>query len=352
MIERTAVTQRESRTRYRVGRDALAELRRHLEPLPDRVAILTDPNVWETYGGRVERALAPAQVVVLNVAGEADKVLDVAARLLAELATNRIHRRETLVVLGGGVCCDVGGLVAMLYMRGMRYVIVATTLMAQLDAAIGGKVGCNGETRKNLLGGFHHADLVLIDPTFLQTLPERHLRAALAEAVKLDVLLPELGIAAVLEDSLEEPELIRLAELCLDGKLKLLTADPFETDLRRSLNLGHAVAHALEGMPGTELLHGEAVSIGLAATARYAEAKAICSAAHAREIVSRLERLGLPIAASRDSSLLSERLAQIADHRGGRINLVVPSGEAGVEIRSDCDFGLLADCVQGLPVTH
>jgi len=318
------------------------------------VAILTDPNVWEMYGDRIERALAPSQPVVMHVAGEADKVLDVAARLLAELAANRIHRRETLVVLGGGVCCDVGGLVAMLYMRGMRYVILATTLMAQLDAAIGGKVGCNGQTRKNLLGGFHHADLVLIDPTFLRTLPERHLRAALAEAVKLDVLLPELGIADVLEGALmlDEPALTRLAELCLDGKLKLLAADPFEINLRRSLNLGHAVAHALEGMPGHELLHGEAVSIGLAATARYAEAKTICSAAHAREILSRLERLGLPVTASRDASLLGERLAQIADHRGGQINLVVPSDEEGVEIQDDCDFALLADCVQGLPVTH
>ncbi len=354
MIERVARARREMHTTYRVGPHALIELRNHLDPLPERVPILTDPRVWECYGNDVRAALAPADIVVVNVAGEQEKVLDVAARLMAELAANRIHRRETLVIVGGGVCCDVGGLVAMLYMRGMSYVIVATTLMAQLDAAVGGKVGCNAETRKNLLGGFHYADLVLIDPAFLTTLPERHLRAALAEAVKLQVLLPELDIASRLHAALarDRSALTELAERCLEGKLRLLAEDPFERNLRRPLNLGHAVAHVLEVMPGVNMLHGEAVAVGLAATARYAHALGTCDSETAEEIVGLLVELGLPVQVQDDASRIRERLAEIADHRGGHINLVVPVSGRSVEIHEECDFGLLADCVEGLPVAR
>ena len=257
-------------------------------------------------------------------------------------------------MIGGGVCCDVGGMVALLYMRGMDYIVVATSLMAQLDAAIGGKVGCNAGDRKNLLGGFHHAELVLIDPRFLLTLPRRHLRAALAEALKLGLLLPELGILPLLEDA-EQGDLralALLAERCLDGKLALLESDPFEEDLDRVLNLGHAVAHALEKMPGSALLHGEAVAIGLASTARYAEHEGRCSAEHAQGIITQLTRLGLPTTASVGMGEMAERLERIADHRGGRIRLVVPSGDAGASVLECGELGLLADCVRGLPVTH
>lgn len=352
MIERTTEAQRTSRTVYRVGTDAFTELRRHLDPGAARVPVLADPNVWRLYGEQMSAALAPALPLVVHIDGEAEKRFDVVQRVAHELTRHRVHRRETIVVLGGGVCCDVGGLVALLYMRGMRYAIVATSLMAQIDAAIGGKVGCNEAARKNLLGGFHHPDLVLIDPRFLSTLPGRHLRAALAEAVKLDLLLPDLGIDALLAAAAagEQRALALLAERCLEGKLALLQSDPFETDLRRPLNLGHAIAHALEAMPGCELLHGEAVSVGLATTARYAELTGVCSSEHARAIVANLERLALPVSVSIGAEELRERLERIADHRGGEIHLTLSTGEGGTEIVEDCDFALLADCVHGVPV--
>jgi 3-dehydroquinate synthetase len=349
MSERMVESKQRFRTRYRLGPGALSELRDHLELASARVPILADRKVWQIYGDAVTAALAPLATTVVFLDGEEEKRLQAVERVVAELSHSRVHRRETLVVLGGGVCCDVGGMISLLYMRGMSYVIVATTLMAQLDAAIGGKVGCNAADRKSLLGGFHHPELVLIDPTFLRTLPTRHLRAALAEAVKLDLLLPELEIEPLLDSALdgEETALTELAQRCLDGKLALLQDDPFETDLRRPLNLGHAVAHALEAMPESTLLHGEAVAVGLAATARYAELKGICNPTHAAAIIARLERLGLPVRTSGDSRELRARLEQIGDHRGGKIHLVVPAGEAGTQICESCDFHLLADCAHG-----
>ncbi len=354
MRERLWPTKWISRTRYRVGLDALSELRAHLEPLPARVPIIADPEVWRIYGDALRAALHPCKPLVLHVDGEGDKELNVVERLVFELVANRVHRREKLVLLGGGVCCDLGGVVALLYMRGMDYAIVATSLIAQVDAAIGGKVGCNAATRKNLLGGFHHAQLVLIDPSFLKTLPPRHFRAALAEALKLGLLLPELEIVPLLDEvnDGDPAALTLLIERCLDGKLSLLEADPFEEDLDRLLNLGHAVAHALEKVPGCSLLHGEAVAIGLAATARYAEHEGNCSPAYARGIVSQITSLGLPATSWVDTVELRARLAEIPDHRGGRIRLVVPTGDSGVGVLERCDLGLLADCVRGLPVTH
>ncbi|HET7444269.1 MAG TPA: 3-dehydroquinate synthase family protein [Solirubrobacterales bacterium] len=314
--------------------------------------ILADPRAWDLHGSAVAAALEPLRPEVLFLAGEGEKRFAAVERLTTELAERRVHRREVLVIFGGGVCCDVGGLVAMLYMRGMRYVIVATTLMAQIDAAIGGKVGCNTPGRKNLLGGFHHPELVLIDPGFLGTLPERHLRAALAEALKMHVLLPALAIKPLLEPAGNRDQfaLEQLAERCLDGKLALLEKDPFEADLRRSLNLGHAVAHALEAEPGSTLLHGEAVAIGLAATARYAEMSGISTPGRAESIIDQLKRLRLPDRTEQETEGLASRLEAIADHRGGEIHLVVPAGDEGVEIVEDCDFGLLARCASGVPV--
>jgi len=245
-------------------------------------------------------------------------------------------------------------MIALLYMRGMDYAVVATSLMAQVDAAIGGKVGCNAATRKNLLGGFHHADLVLIDPSFLATLPTRHFRAALAEALKLGLLVPELGIVPLLDDvnDGDVDAVMLLVQRCVEGKLALLEADPFEDDLDRLLNLGHAVAHALEKVPNSSLLHGEAVAVGLAATARYAWHTNECSPERASAIISQIARLDLPTSSDVDTGDLRARLEEIPDHRGGHVRLVIPDADSGARVLECGDLGLLADCVRGVPVAH
>lgn len=347
MVEREWCTRRSTSTRYRVGDRSLAELREWLEPLPDRVPLIVDADVWDLHGEAIRSALAPCEPLALKIQGEQDKELHTVDRLVSELVGHRVHRREKLVCVGGGVCCDVGGLVALVYMRGMDYAIVATSLMAQVDAAIGGKVGCNVGTRKNLVGGFHHPGLVLLDPGFIATLPTRCLRAGLAEAVKLGVVLPDLEILSLLDDFEERnpTDQANLVARCLEGKLRLLDPDPFEGDLDRLLNLGHAVAHALEKVAGADVLHGEAVAIGLAATAHYAEREGHCTPAHRRRIISLLKRLCLPTEAEVDLRDLSSRLAEIPDHRGGELRLVVPAGDSGACIVGSADTNRLAECV-------
>ncbi|HEX8647840.1 MAG TPA: 3-dehydroquinate synthase family protein [Thermoleophilaceae bacterium] len=348
MTERVQVTQRTSTTRYCVGPDALTELRAWLEPLPLRVPVIADPDVWRLYGDAVATVLHPCEPLVFHVAGEEQKEFGTVERLASELSANHVHRREKLILLGGGVVCDVGGLTASLYMRGLGYAIVATSLMAQIDAAIGGKVVTNFDHRKNLIGGFHHPELVLADPSFLRTLPPRHVRAALAEALKVGLILPELQIESMLEGAVaSDPAAMGpLVERCVDGKLSLLEPDPFERDLDRVLNLGHAVAHALEKVEDCELIHGEAVAIGLAATARYASAEGICTSAYAGRILDQLVRLGLPTTADVPELELRARLGDIVDHRGGRIRLVVPTGDAGVTILEHADLDALAVCAR------
>jgi 3-dehydroquinate synthase len=340
-------TERTTATRYWVGSGALDELRAWLEPLPQRIPIVSDAEVWTLYGEEVRSALHPCRPLVLRVDGENDKELGTVHRLVSQLVANRVHRREKLVCFGGGVCCDVGGMLALVYMRGMEYGIVATSLMAQVDAAIGGKVGCNFGTRKNLLGGFHHPKLVLCDPDFLETVPDRPFRAALAEALKLGVILPDLGIPSLLDKlgDRDREVLTQIVERCVTGKLRLLDPDPYEHDLDRLLNLGHTVAHALEKVENCGLLHGEAVAIGLAAKARYAEREGHCTPEHADRIVSQLERLELPTSFAANPSELRARLSEIPDHRGGRPRLVVPVDDAGAAVVDGGDLDLLAECI-------
>ena len=347
MLESLLETRRTSSTRYLTGAGSLTQLRAWLDPLPARVPIIADADAWRAHGEEIAETLAPAQVVVQCIHGEIDKELDAVERLAAGLATQRVRRREKILVVGGGACCDLGGLVALLYMRGMDYAIVATSLMAQVDAAIGGKVGCNGATRKNLLGGFHGASLVVMDPRFLSTVPPRYARAALAEVVKLGLILPESDVLDYLDAYVNgnENAITPMVARCVDGKLSLLADDPTERDLDRLLNLGHAVAHALEKVCGIDIVHGEAVAVGIAATARYAAIEGHCLPENAERIANRLRLLGLPVSSDVDFLELCDRLGEIPDHRGGHMRLVVPTGDRGVRITRHTNVALLARCV-------
>lgn len=325
----------------------------------NQIVVLTDEHVWALYERAVSDVLAslnrPIVPVVLRP-GEDSKEFRVLPDLVDRLVESRIHRRCLLICVGGGVCCDVGGLLAQLYMRGIDYVNLPTSLMAQIDGAIGGKVGANFSVRKNLLGGFHHPLLVLLSPRFLDTLPQFHFRGALAEALKVAIIKEDEQLIELLErksDSLlnrERGPLFELLDHCLRGKLDLLAGDPFESNLDRALNLGHAVAHALERlqvMAGPrQPSHGEAVAIGLAATTRYAFKKGLCSKQRALRLLGVLRSLDLPLAPhSADRDQIEDQLSRIPEHRGGLFRLVVPVTEGGVGILPDADIEVLAECL-------
>lgn len=266
----------------------------------DSVFVVTDETVADLLLPRVADGFAAAGLAVRSVVvppGEPSKSWPAAESVIEALLAGGAKRRSVLVALGGGVVIDMVGFVAAAFMRGLPYVNVPTSLIAQLDAAIGGKTGIDYDGSKNLLGAFYHPAAVLIDPELLATLPVREVRSGLAEAIKVGLLHPPLF--AELEKlrpdggiGIEELAAItRDAVLC---KLRLLRDDPFEQSLVRLLNLGHSVGHALEAATGfSTYRHGEAVAIGIAVATMVSRHRGLCTAATADRILGCLHGCGL-----------------------------------------------------------
>ena len=268
----------------------------------DSLFIVTDDNVADLLLTRVTDLFAEHGAAVQSVVvppGEASKSWTAAQNVIEALSSRGAKRRTALVALGGGVIVDMVGFVASAFMRGLPYVNVPTSLIAQLDAAVGGKTGIDYDGSKNLLGAFYHPAAVLIDPDLLSTLPGREIRSGLAEAVKVGMLHPplfaklerlELGLA----DDLDVlAAIIRDAVLC---KMRLLRDDPFEQSLVRLLNLGDSIGHALEA--ATEFSayrHGEAVAIGIAVATVVSRHRGICTAGTKNRIIGCLATCGLEI---------------------------------------------------------
>lgn len=323
-----------------------------LERLPERLvagfpgrrlAILTDTRVWELYGqGLLERLRAAALAVepVLLPEGERSKTPERYLDLVRQLHDTRFDRRALLVNLGGGLVTDVGGFVAATYMRGVDYVNVPTTLLAQHDSAIGGKVAVNAAWgTKNFLGAFHHPRAVFCDPCVLVTLSPRDLSAGVAEAIKVG-LCGEPELLRLLEERSAEVRardpavLAQVVRLAAARKAALLAADPYEVDLRRVLNLGHTFGHALEAeLGGAELLHGEAVAFGIAVATAIGLDRQLCSRVDARRIFALLRAYDLPPRVARGRLLGAlERLDDIRLVRANRLNFVIPTGTNGIRI--------------------
>ncbi len=225
--------------------------------------VFTDSNVFALYRERIERALGGVPVCVMP-AGEENKREPALFALLQAMAENGLRRNSVLVVLGGGVAGDVGGLAASLYMRGIDCVQVPTTLLAQVDSSVGGKTAVDFFGVKNLIGAFRQPARVIADPVFLKTLPRRELRCGLGEIVKHGALCPSL-FEVLLEnrgDLFDLDFLARVVPLNIAFKASVVRVDPRETGLRKCLNLGHTTGHALE-LGGGGLSHGECVLWGL-----------------------------------------------------------------------------------------
>ena len=240
-----------------------------------KVFILSDTAVWKLWGKKLLRGLAPLRPpLILIPPGERHKRMATVEKITAELSRLGAERSSVLLAFGGGVVGDMGGFAASIYLRGIDYAQIPTTLLAQVDSAIGGKTGVNLLIGKNLVGSFYQPKMVLSDPRVLKTLPERELRAGSYESIKCAVIGdPDLfdflkrWRSAVLEGSAEALERVIRASAAL--KARVVSADEKEGDLRRTLNFGHTVGHALEAATHyRRFLHGEAVAWGmLAATA-------------------------------------------------------------------------------------
>jgi 3-dehydroquinate synthase len=306
--------------------------------------IVSNHTVWTLYGDRLLESLGRSGFrVVCHLIGDGErfKRLSEVERTVGAAADSGLERGEPIVALGGGVVGDLAGLVAALYMRGTPFVGVPTTLLAQIDSSVGGKVAVNHTLGKNLIGAFHQPRAVFADPATLATLPGRELRAGLYEAVKYGVL----GDARLFEwiekrlDRLlasEADDLGRLVEWCCSIKARVVEADEREGGLRRVLNLGHTAGHALEASTRyRRFVHGEAVGYGLEVASELAVALDLLPRSDAERIRRLVGRIGVRPAA-RDVPL--DRLLEAMKHdkkrSGGDVPFILPTSIGSVEIRS------------------
>jgi len=258
-----------------IGRGLLGGLASRIAKLTPgkhpRVFILTSPPVWGLWGRKLTSTFADAPTVLFIPAGETHKRMRTVERLCEELATAGADRDSLLIAFGGGIVGDITGFVAAIYMRGVRYVQVPSTLLAQVDSSVGGKTGVNLARGKNLVGAFNHPLAVFADIDLLGTLPARELRAGLQESVKAGVIRDarlfaymEKNAAAILRGEPEALEHVVAASVRM--KATVVGLDERESGLRMILNYGHTVGHAIEAATGyKKLLHGEAIGWGMIA---------------------------------------------------------------------------------------
>jgi len=272
-----------------------------------RLFVITDATVARLYGRAMFRELvrAGADVRFLVVpAGERSKNVAVAHGLQSRLLRGGVRRDSIVVALGGGVVGDLAGYVAATVLRGVRYVQIPTTLLAQVDSSVGGKVGVDHSAGKNLIGAFHQPTAVYIDPLVLRTLPRAEFRNGLAEVVKIAAALDREFFAFIERNvrKLVRTRVRLLTDLIAHAvglKAAVVEEDEFESGLRKSLNVGHTIGHALEASTRYSLKHGEGVAIGMAAEARVAVALGVLPKDDANRLLRTMRAIGLPTSVPR-----------------------------------------------------
>jgi 3-dehydroquinate synthase len=325
--------------------------------LPERVGtafVLTTADVWALYGARLAAALGGRRHEVLFFAGgEERKRLAEVERLAERMIALGGERSSLVIAFGGGIANDVGGFLASVFMRGVPVLQIPTTLVAQVDAAIGGKTGVNLEAGKNLVGTFHQPLAVLIDPDVLSTLDEREYRAGLFEVLKHGVIRsPDLFRLMA-----EQSAAVRARErgvvetmVCESVRIKteVVSADEREGDLRRILNFGHTVGHALEAETGyARFLHGEAVAFGMRAAAHLGALAGVCRAATRDAILEAVARYGpLPAVDRVSAASLAARLRGDKKTVHGKVHFVLPEQIGRVRIVSGLDPEMVVEAIQ------
>ena len=288
-----------------IGRGLLASLGERIKNLrPDaRVAIVTDETVAAHHLAAAEAALKAVDIdsaPILVPAGEGSKNYATFEKVCEAIIAARVERNDLVVALGGGVIGDLAGFAAACARRGLDFVQVPTTLLAQVNSSVGGKTGINSRQGKNLVGAFHQPVLVVADSALLDTLPKREFRAGYAEVAKYG-LLGDAAFFAWLEKNWQDvfaggPGREHAIAVCCRAKAGIVARDERETGERALLNLGHTFGHALEAGCGfsDRLLHGEAVALGIALAFEFSAKKGLISAADAARVSAHLAAVGLP----------------------------------------------------------
>jgi 3-dehydroquinate synthase len=322
-----------------VGENILDRLGEFLDRggLRGKVAVISNPVVAQLYLDPVHEALSQsgfAATPILIPDGEEHKNFSSLATIYDGLVRARLERQSCVLALGGGVVGDLAGFAAATYLRGIPYVQVPTTLLAQVDSSVGGKTGVNHVDGKNLIGAFYQPKLVLIDVAVLGTLPRRELVAGLAEVIKYGIIedpalfhLLEEKVARLL--AVDRSLLIQVIATCCAIKARVVEQDERENDYRAVLNFGHTIGHALEAATGyRQFLHGEAVGVGMAKAAALSLRQGFCDRKSVDRIIQLIKKAGLPAEIPDNVSIenLLEGMEVDKKAAGGEIKFVMCDG--------------------------
>jgi 3-dehydroquinate synthase len=337
-----------------IGRGILASLGQQIAALRPgaKVAIVSDETVARHHLAAAEAALAAAGIGATAVTvppGESSKSFPVLERVCEALVAARIERADLVVALGGGVVGDLGGFAAAVVRRGLDYVQVPTTLLAQVDSSVGGKTAIDSRHGKNLIGAFHQPVLVLADTALLDTLPAREFRSGYAEVAKYG-LIGDAAFFAWLEANWREmfaggPAREHAIAVSCRMKAAIVGRDERETGERALLNLGHTFGHAFEAAAGfsDRLLHGEAISLGMVLAFAFSAARGLVSASEAERVEQHLAAVGLPTRASQVAGgvpgvdRLMELIAQDKKVKRGKLTFILARGIGASFVAPDVD---------------
>jgi len=337
-----------------IRRGALASLGAAIKTLRPgaRTVIVCDENVASHHLAAAEAALDRAGVGtsrILVAPGEGSKKMATFERVCEEIIGARIERGDLVVALGGGVIGDLAGFAASCVRRGIDFVQVPTSLLAQVDSSVGGKTGINSRHGKNLIGAFHQPILVIADTALLDTLPAREFRAGYAEVAKYG-LLGDAAFFAWLEANWQDmvaggPAREHAIAMCCRAKAAIVTRDERETGERALLNLGHTFGHALEAAFGfsQRLLHGEAVALGMVMAFDFSARKGLCNAADAARAKAHLATVGLPTHLKEVANdvpnvdVLMDLIAQDKKVKRGALTFILVRGIGGAFVEHNVD---------------
>lgn len=338
--------------------DQLGEAMRLLN-LGQKVLLVSNPEIFQLYGETAVNSLHTAGYTVathLIPAGEQYKTLASIADIYDTAVANTLERSSTLIALGGGVVGDMTGFAAATWLRGVNFVQVPTSLLAMVDASVGGKTGINHPQGKNLIGAFYQPKLVLIDPNVLQTLPVREFRAGMAEVIKYGVIW-DADLFNQLESAIHlhsydqmNPDLLQtILTRSVQAKADVVSKDEKEAGLRAILNYGHTIGHAVESLTGYQsVIHGEAVGIGMVAAGEIALKMGLweTEANQRQNALIGKARLPIQIPPELDSEAIIEALQRDKKVKKGKVRFVLPTAIGTVTITDGVSPEMVRDVVQ------
>jgi len=323
-----------------------------------RLAVITDETVARTHLPALQSALSSAgldHTVIVVAPGEGSKSFQTLQEVVDGILKARLERTDLVVAFGGGVVGDLAGFAASIARRGMPFVQIPTTLLAQVDSSVGGKTGINSKRGKNLIGAFHQPAMVLADTDILSTLPLRHFRAGYAEVVKYGLINDPEFFDWLCENWREifagGPARVEAVARCCRAKADVVAADEHETGSRALLNLGHTFGHALEAASGysDRLIHGEGVAIGMAMAFRFSQRLGHCGENASHFVTEHLRSVGLPVGldfvrgADIAPAALLDHIRQDKKVARGALTFILARGIGSAFVAKDVDSGTVLE---------